>query len=277
MVDINLYQPGKLNVTIALPSSWEELHTEEIIQLCKQQIATEECQGMAKAELLLYIIRHRAKHQKITLPNNWHQNIDITDFSTNAPELLQFLFTDNQLTKQPQAQIKFSSLFGSVFYGPKDAFADITCGEFEDAEIHFAEFIAEPGPLPLANLMAILWRKQNQPYVTNSNGSEKRYQYEKMVPKFLKLQPWQLYAAFMWYYGCRARLPLLFPTVHERGQTGNEPDILAFTKCIHAGAGPKNGTRLQIRQLKLLEFFFDMEQEAINAKEMEAQYEQHSN
>jgi hypothetical protein len=277
MVSINLFQPGKFNVTIELPSAWEELHTEEIIQLCKQQIATEECQAMAKAELLLYIIRHRAEQQKQTLPSHWQQNINISDFSEQAPSLLQFLFADNQLTKQPQATLTLPGIFSPKVVGPKDAFADITCGEFEDAEIHFSEFIADPGPLPLANLMAILWRKPNQPYVTNSNGSEKRYQYEKMVPQFLKLQPWQLYAAFMWYFGCRARLPLLFPTIHEGGKTSNEPDILAFTKCIHAGAGPKNGTRLQIRQLKVLEFFFDMEQEAIHAKEMEAQYEQHSN
>ena len=40
------------------------------------------------------------------------------------------------------------------------------------------------------------------------------------------------------------------------------PDIMAFTNCIHAGAGPKNGTRQQIRLLKLSEFMYDMEQEA---------------
>lgn len=273
MVSINLYQPGFLNATVQLPACWDEMHTPEIMQVCKQQLVTEPLQGLAKAELVLFIIRYRAKLQKVHLPSGWHKVINIESFATEAPGLLSFLYTDNQLTIQPQAIIKLPGIFSPKMYGPKDGFSDITCGEFEDAEIHFTAFTKEPCSEPLANLMAILWRKIDKPYIYNITGQEKRYPYEKWVSKFSKLQPWQLYAAFVWYVGCRSKLPLMFPTIHEGSTSNNEPDILAFTKCIHAGAGVKNGTRLQIRQLKLLEFFFDMEQEAIHAKEMEAQYE----
>ena len=57
------------------------------------------------------------------------------------------------------------------------------------------------------------------------------------------------------------------------GEGTEEPDPMVFTKCIHAGAGPKNGTRDQVRMLNLKEYFFDMELEAIKAKELKKEYE----
>ncbi len=266
MVSVNLYQAGAFNVTIEFPSTWQELHTSEVMEFCKQQLTN---QSLGKAALLIFFLKYRAKLQKVKLPSNWVMQIDSEGFAINGLTLLDFLYTDNELINQPQPIITFQRwFFTRKYYGPDDGFSTITCGEFEDAEIYFNQFIKVPNPIALANLAAILWRTKNQKH-TQENA-------RKWALSFSTLQPWQLFAVYLWYVGCRSQLPKMFPTIHESNgkEKSSELDILAFTKCIHAGAGVKNGTRQQIRQMLLLEFFFDMEQEAIKAKEMEALYEQ---
>lgn len=201
--------------------------------------------------------------------------------------LLDFIFTENDLSNVPSPLKLGGRLALSLSNVSKAAyntqpFDQITCGEYEDCEIIANRFFEDPSGELLANLAAILFRplKNNNlvPYMQYNHRSATYYHYqaEKKAYKFLKLAPEQLYSIFIWYAGSRSQLPKIFPDVYEGGSTG-EPDMLAFTNCIHAGAGVKNGTREKIRTMKLYEFMYDMNQEARKAKELKAEYDRISN
>jgi hypothetical protein len=279
MISINLHQPGRLDLTIQFPSGWDELLPEEVMEISRQQIKEGNTQEAARAAILKFIISLRTKLSKQKLPPQWMNLIDAEQAVINGYPLLDFIYNENELTRVPEQKIM-------CFYGPADAFEELTCGEFEDTEIEFNKFYTEPDIIPLAKLAAILWRPSSIPlcrsrrvsYITwqHKTATYKTYDANKPAKHFLKISPERLYAIFTWYVGCRSQLPKLFPTVHEGGEKKNEMDLHAFTKCIHAGAGPKNGSRQTIRLMKVFEFFFDMEEEAIKAKEQEKIYNEQS-
>ena len=202
--------------------------------------------------------------------------------------LPRFYFYDIGLTNDPQpVTIK------KITYYPQP-FSEITNAEYEDAEVVANKFAIKPSGELLAELAAVLLRpgrdailslskgglndyplEAPEPYMQFNSRTNSYYTYQanQKIKYFKKLPAEELYSIFMWYAGNRAQLPLMFPTVYEGGTKEEKPDLAAFTKCIHMGAGPKNGTRQQIRMMRLYEFMFDMEQEAIHAKEMEAEYE----
>ena len=97
------------------------------------------------------------------------------------------------------------------------------------------------------------------------------YQAERIKPLFKKLPHHQLLLIHTWYCGCRANLPKYFPNVFDSKTSSKNIDLSAFTKCIHAGAGPRNGTRPQIRETLLKEFLLDMDLQAKAAAELEAE------
>lgn len=223
-----------------------------------------------RAAILTGIINIRSRINKVKLPKKLLQQLDAEDAVINGYPLLDFLFDQNNLTEQPFPKITLP-LFkwhGPVTtIGPKSDFDNITCGEYEDAEIFFLKFKQDPTPESLAHLAAILWRPAGRSYISFLNNKRIEYNADKMVPRFMKLPPWQLYTIFCWYAGCRAMLPKIFPLSFKGGGSSAAPDYMAFTKCIHAGAGTKNGSRDQIRMMPLKEFFFDMELEIKKAEE----------
>lgn len=275
MINVNLHQPGKIDCILSFPSEWNELHKDEVLEISKRQLITSEHVQWQKAEILSFILFYRAKLAKIS--QHWLRLIDTEQAVIDGFPLLDFIYGKNTLTQTPEKLIKLPGLIPITMYGPGDGFETITCGEFEDAEQFFFEFLAKPGQEPLAKLASTLYRPKNVPYITLNakTGSYISYKSDVQLSKFMKLKPWRLYAIFIWYTGCRARLPKIFPTVHETyGDEKATNDTLGFTKCIHAGAGEKNGTRNEIRMTSLLEFMFDMEQEAIKAKELKKMYDQ---
>jgi hypothetical protein len=270
MIEINLYRSGNLNCNIQFPSDWNELTVDELMQVCKHQLINVKNQIISKAALLIYIMRNRAKLQKQKLPSHFEQMIDAEDISINGYPLLDFIYEENRLYKQLVKKIKLP--FSIVnYYGPQSGFDNLTCGEFEDAEMFFNKFHEEPGIESLAYLAAILWRPKNTPYIRfhAKTRKYKTYNAEKRVKQFLKLPPWQLYACFVWYAGCRSLLPKAFPAVYE--PDNDAPDVQSvnpFTDCIHSAAGPKNGTRNEVRMTPVKELFYEMNLEALKAKEL---------
>lgn len=233
-----------------------------------------------RAAILTGLLSIRAKTKGIELTGNILKRLDAEDAFINGYPLCDFIFTDNNLTTQPFPAIRVPFHFShplkslTTFYGPASDFDNITCGEFEDAEIFFYQFRDNPSHDALAHLAAILWRPKNTPYIRLVDHRKEEYNVEAVVPLFSQLPAWQLYAIYTWYVGCREQLPKLFR--HAFGSEGKKSaanDYMAFTKCIHAGAGPKNGSREQIRLLPLKEFFFDIDLEALKAKEMKAELE----
>ena len=226
--------------------------------------------------MLKFILQYRLALSKKKFPARWIYLLSAEQTVINGYPLLDFVYTQNTLTAPAETEIKLPGLFPSTTKGHKN-FETISCGEFEDAQIYFSTFFNGPDPLLLAKLAAILWRKKHESYIKYDfkTASYKTYKSDKIARRFLKLKPQRLYAIFIWYAGCQNMLPKLFPTVYEKNASPSVggTDILAFTKCIHAGAGVKNGSRNEIRMTKLYEFMFDMEQEAIKAKEILEAYD----
>ncbi|HVX00701.1 MAG TPA: hypothetical protein VHA52_09755, partial [Candidatus Babeliaceae bacterium] len=225
-----------------------------------------------RPRLLKYIVESRAKAAGKKLPKTWMTVVDKEQMVIDGYPLLDFVFKENDLTKIPEPVV----LRGKTFYPV--TFDNITCGEFEDAEIISNNFFKEPSDKLLASLTSILFRPKKKgiimPYMTfNFRASSfKVYDHSKVQRRFLKLTPGHLYSIYIWYLGCRKQLTEIFPSVYSGGVEAPS-DPLAFTNCIHAGAGPKNGNRSQIRAMKLYEFMYDMEQEAIKAIELKQEYE----
>ncbi len=269
MQSISLNKPGTFSHTIEFPSTWDELTNAEVELVAKQQLSANaqltqnENLFIGKALVFTALIDSRAALQNIQLPADWKTNLNYDDAATQGFDAIGFLYKENNRTINPYPQL---TVGGKRMIGPADDFNEITCGEMEDCEVFFMLFSQEPSLELLAKIAAVLWRPRNAPY--NAKASESR------VARFKSLPPEVLFAIYIWYTGCRNQLPKIFKEVYAGGDSqSNEPDVTAFTKCIHAGAGAKNGTRDKIRIMPAKEFLFDMNLEAINAKAIAAQYE----
>jgi hypothetical protein len=201
--------------------------------------------------------------------------VDAEDMVINGYPLLDFIFNENELTNVP-APIKLTYRLSSQTLYPV-TFDQLTCGEFEDCEIKSFEFQQSPSGELLAGIAAILFRPkikdEIEPYMKFHQRTNSYYTYkaEKKASRLQKLKPEGLYSIYVWYVGCRNQLPKMFPDVYAGGDSA-EPDMMAFTACIHSGAGVKNGSREKIRTTKLYEFMYEMNQEAIKAKQLEEEY-----
>lgn len=273
MISIQLNKPGELDVQLAFPTNWNEMRPAEILHSAKAMISGLQPEQV-RASILLFMIDARAKLEKQKLPKKWKELIDPEQFFLEGSGLLDFLFKENLLTMPPENTIQLAGTRTYTVHAPLKGFSSLTCGEFEDAGLYYTKFLQEQKPEHLAMLAAIIWRPKGTSYHELKGGKLETYPAERWAKLFMRLEPHRLYAIFIWFTGCNGMLPKVFPTMHESDrQEDATPDPLAFTKCIHAGAGPKNGTRNQIRLMNINEFLFDMEQEAIKAKELKAQYD----
>ncbi len=209
--------------------------------------------------------------------------LDAEDATLNGAPTVDFLTTENNLTKQPYKKLwlPFSwKTFIAKVSGPADDFNDLTVGEFEDTEMYFNEFKANPNGESLANLAAVLYRPGKKRYLRKHrwNGSWIFYKSEKLYPQFKKLSALELYTIYLWYSGCREQLPKYFPEVFDGPQTQNdEPDLMVITNCIHNAAGPKNGLRNEVRITLLKEFMQEMKLQKIEIDRQIAEMEKQRN
>lgn len=278
VTSISLFQPGEINTSLPFPTEWNNLLLDELHLVAKCFLSDYDQQNEGKMALFADLLRFRVKHHAVKLPENFTEKLNPEDAAINGLALLDFIYQENNLTRQPYPKLtlRTKDFRYTNLVGPADDFDNITCGEFEDAEIFFYKFMELPDPEPLAHLASILWRKKGVPYLTFNEKLNKcdHYDAEKMVPYFLRLHPWILYTFFTWYCGCRNQLPKFFPTVFKgEGKKDDEPDFIAFTKCIHSGAGTKNGSRDHIRMTLLKEYFFEMELEAQKAEDFKRKHQ----
>jgi hypothetical protein len=267
MVSINLYQSGSFDIQIEFPSCWDDLDHNEVIEICKLQLINPTNQGDNRVAFFFFIIQNRCNKKGQLLTRDWQSKMDL-EVVAQSLFLLDFIYTQNNLTLQPH---KTLNVGGKLLIGLESDFENITCGEFECLELLFHEFTASPSAALLAKMSAIIFREQGVAFQQIVNEKIVTYDFDTKSIPFMELKPWILYSIYTWYCGCRLNLPNKFPTVYEGNGEETEPDSLAFTKCIHSGAGVKNGTRNQIRITLLLEYMFEMEQEAIKVKELNAQ------
>lgn len=271
MVTVSLYKPGAVNYSFPFPQEWNEFTTAQLQAVANAFYISQKEEAETKAAVLFNLLNmHRKK-----LPMNTIKHIDIDDLATVGSDLIQFIWEDNHLTRQPYPVLRIG--WRHKFTGPADGFDNLTCGEYEQAEIELARFNKEKKIHHLAAMAAILYRPKGVKLYSfkPSINEYELYQYEKMIPAFLKLPPEVLYTIFLWYCGCRNMMVKYFPYVYSGGGAG-VPDILAFTRCIHAAAGDKNGSRQQVRLLLVKELHFEMNEEAKKAEELEKKYAQQS-
>lgn len=266
MIQIDLYQPNAVDASIQFPSEWNEFTLPELHLVSKSILSNFATPAQAAAGLFLSLLKIRTGKKVKDI----EKRLDAEDAVINGLPATDFIYKENNLTKEPYKKLYVrwpaaNSPWLMAMHGRDDDFNNLTCGEFEDCEIFYNQFIIEPNAIALANLAAILYRTQGKKYLRLSpNDGWVQYNSEKMVPSFIKLKPWILYSIFLWYAGCRAQLPKIFPNCFgsaapPSGGGGGEPDFMIFTKCIHAGAGPKNGSRNDIRCTLLKEFFLEIE------------------
>lgn len=280
VVELNLYQPGKVNETVLFPSEWNDLQLPELHLVAKSILSNITDPAQAAAALFLELLKMRCG-KKV---KNIQQRLDAEDAVINGMQALDFLYKQNNLTKQPYPLLNVPNRMIPCkpfrMDGPADEFNSITCGEFEDTEFYFNQFRQYPEAKWLASLAAILYRPKYVHYMQYDakTASYNTYDSERMFHHFMKLKPWQLYSIFLWYAGCREQLPKIFPNCftgsgQQIGDEVKEVDPMLFTKIIHAGAGVENGSRKDIRVMLLKEFFMDIELKNIANNELKAQYD----
>jgi len=256
---------------ISFPNEWNDLAENELRFIAKVILnQTKENAIESRPLIIKFILSERTK--KIKLPVNFFNLLDPEEIVISLFPLLDFIVNKNDRTVSPSPLSIRKGIGGDAICKPFD---EITCGEYEDCEIAAARFAEEKDMKHLAEIAAILFRPKGKEYIRYNARADAYVTYpaDKKAPQFLKLPPEQLYSIFIWYAGCRSQLSLYFPDVYEKGKKNGVADPMVFTNTIHAGAGPKNGSRNQIRRMKLYEFLYDCNQEAIKAKELAAEYE----
>lgn len=264
-----------IDVELPFPGEWNELSRAEVVCVARHLLINYASQEAARAAIFRDIFLLRAAKAKLS--EDILERVSMDDLICQGLPLLDFVYKENTLTKQPCLVLQYFNRWGMhvKLHGPASDFNSLTCGEFEDAEIYFLQFLEDPKHEHLVKLAAILWRKKGKAYMHFSHWRHRWVSYDgKRRMRFIqRLAPEVLYGIFLWYFGCRAKLPQLFPTVYKGGgKKDDEVDLMAFTKCIHSGAGAKNGSREAIRRTLLKEYFMEMELEAVKAAELEAEY-----
>lgn len=273
MNSISLKSPGKKEYTFEIPANWDELTTPELEMVSGLLTSDEKDSGKIAAAIFAGLLHIRALNARANLGDNWLKRISPEDVGWHGLDAISFLFEKSTRTINPYPSLRLEGITGrnSAFAGPANAFEDITCGQMEDAETILTLAGENITTDTLASLAAIFW--QIPPAERNIDSWKPGDEYlakkaERLKPNFAKLSKEKLTAILYWYSGCRNLLPQLFPNVYGKEGKG-KADPAAFTKCIHAGAGNKNGTREQIRKMIALEFLFDMNNEAKIASDNE--------
>lgn len=262
MISVNIYQPRKINLDITIPSEWNDLTEPELHFIAKTLLEVDNVENEVRPKILKFLLESRIPHELL------FQLSLISDKLIDLLPCLDFIFKKTDLTNLP-APIRF----GIKKYMPV-SFDAITCGEYEDCEVVVSDFETEPSADQLARLAAILFRPAGVPYMKfrAANNSYAVYNSSKKEKLFKKLKPGHLYSILIWYISCRSMLPRFFNELYRGGKSSKNSKRV-FTDTIHAGAGPKNGTRDQIRCTKLYEFLYDCNQEAIKARELQEEYD----
>lgn len=239
MVTVNLYKNKSVSEIVEMPTEWGELSTQEL-----QYIAEAIYQGkLSEPELFLEVLRLRTKNKKLI------KFLDVEQAAISGLPLVRFIIEEIRLTKNPMPAI-------GNYHGPDDDFEDMTCGEFEASEICFFQLKELKEEKHLNELLAQLWRKK----VNGKRIDLTDYDIKPHMAVFEKMNFKSKIIVFLWYIGCRENIAKLFPLIFNPpdGEESSTPPALAFTNCIHMGAGVKNGTRDNIRKMLMKEFLYDI-------------------
>jgi hypothetical protein len=234
MLTAKLYQPNEVDLNVELPETWDELQKPELVVIGAGYFGRE----ASMVSVMMAILENRIdkeNHHIIPL-------ISVEDLATEYSALTGFI--SERIDRTQNIEIPF-------LIAPLADFEDITVGEFEESDIALSLYINEGNPEHLVDFFKAYYRMDKS--------------LQDHLPDVGTMR-----AAALCFIGCKTNLHRTFPLVFGSGEASstNSPDYMALTKLIHHGAGPKNGTREDIRRMPLKEFLYDCQLEAEKAPDV---------
>lgn len=260
MIDIDLFNT-QFSETVQMPETWNDFTVQELELLSR----TLNNNGSA-VEYVLSVLQGRIAMKGLKMPSGMIYKLNPEDVGGELMDMAELWLKQNNLTKNPYPELQ-------GYIGPADDFNNLTCGEFEAAEVAYLLASSEKSQKNLAELAAILWRPKQK------NGKRQPYEPNDEIPSFFhNIDPVILQVIWLWYMGCRDNLSNIFPRLFPKsGNNKNEnPDLTAVTKMIHSGAGERNGSRKEIRAMLLKEFLFDVQLQMQDYEDMKAKMKKNS-
>lgn len=275
MVSVSLHF-RKFTAIIPFPENWNELTTDQLRYCLAAQTSK-----YSKQKIFYYLLVSNAKAAKIKLPQNWEAKLNLEQASAASLTAINFLYDANSLTRFPFPTLNFGWLKQYRFTGQEDRFKSLTVHQLEECFILVELFRNAQEARHLQKLASVLFLKKSilpwakQPEF-NLKTAEKNSKLFKHCPVDVLL------CVYAWVCGCIAELPLYFPEIFPQPEAtqNQEPkpfDFQAFAKCIHGSAGPRNGLRSDIRKQPALEFLFDINLQAIEARKQNEEAKRNSN
>lgn len=250
-----------------LPDTWNELTYEQLTQISDDLftyslLTDERLQVRIKTKIAL-----RLSGFTPVLKDNDFVALEI---ARKILPLIDFLFTRNLLTEQkvPSVLIRKKWLL-QRFYGPAANFANLSFGEFDDAEFWFKE-LQNPANLQreqaLNMLMAILYRpyfetKGDNRQAYSAHDNEPRSLWMACCPVNIKL------IVLLWYMGCRNALVDDFKELFaaSTGEGGS------WTMLAHSLAGPTLGNIDKVNARPVRQVFYELLRLHLQAEQQQKQ------
>ena len=151
MISVQLYKPGRIDITLELPQDWDELLPAELELIAGLMQSDIQDDVKRRAVLLTGLLKARGRKQKIKVPDNIIDLLDPEQVVVEVLPMFDWIFNSNRLTQQPYSSIPLPGLRSTTVYGPLSDFDNLTCGEYEDAETFFLDLMIRAAWKPWLN------------------------------------------------------------------------------------------------------------------------------
>lgn len=231
------------SIDVILPDSWNELTSKQLLYIAsvwhewKSAMLTGTNMARHKAALFIELINNTESEKKQTI--DWLSQIKKTDVNIFAP--LDFIFNDITLTKNLLPHLSLGVL--SKYYGPADALANISIGEFSFAITFFNRYSKSNNTDDLNKLIAILYRPKNKNFEATGDIRKpfKKHFIEAYEIELRQLQFKYKQAVYLYFMGCMEAWSKKYSFVFSRTE-GNSNAKTTFLDVIIEMAGGKFGT-----------------------------------
>lgn len=243
MNQIQINYPNGTAESYTAPSSWDELTPRELkiwASICLHPISLIDAKKIL-AQFFYRISAKTKKHLKTM------QLLQIGD-------TLDFLFDKNNLTKWiiPRFRHRFRR-----YYGPEDAFANLTIAEYRRTELYYQSYVHTQDNEWLIKLTATLYRPKRKGTITDDIREElTEHGVFKRSKRFKKLKPYLLQACLYNYEGCRNHLIEKFASAFKKSESSEQSKkLFDLEEVIEALAGDKFGSFNETEKTNLHRFF----------------------
>ena len=254
-----------------IPDTWNELTTTQLELIAKIVLSTVyPLQLLVK--LALSFLGMRLSNRKPVYVNDeqyhyirhsWRKVYLVNSVQVHEiTKCVEFILKDGQvaseLTKNPYPEIHFRF---SRLIGPADSFANLTFGEFIQAEIERNQFIKTDKPQHFHRQLAILWRPTFYQHPDSDPRTPLRMdEVDQRARKVARLQPYQK-RVIQWYIdGCLQSLYKQFPGVFSTGEgSGTGTVFESFMKMVNLLARNKLVDVEKIREAYLYDALFTLQ------------------